>query len=315
MKKVILIFLSLVILALNNANGADPKGKITGQVVDGQTSQPMDFVNVLVKRDGVSAVPLGTVTDKNGEFIISDVPAGDYKITISYIGYTSFEKAVTITAAGGTINLHRIALSADAKVMDEVKVVGIRSEMKVDIDKKVFTVDQNIAATGGSATDVLSNIPSVEVDNEGGISLKGNSSVTVWINGKASGLSAENRGQILEQLPAETIEKIEVITNPSAKYSPEGTAGIINIVLKKDRKAGYYGSLQGGVDSQGGYTGSANYNYSSSKLDAYANVSYRHRVCKGGGYSDRLNISDTDTTFLNQSSVNSGGGSNVFSRL
>lgn len=315
MKKVILIFLSLVILALNNANGADPKGKITGQVVDAQTSQPMDFVNVLVKRDGASSVPLGTVTDKNGEFIISDVPAGDYKITISYIGYTSFEKAVTITAAGGTINLHRITLSADAKVMDEVKVVGIRSEMKVDIDKKVFTVDQNIAATGGSATDVLSNIPSVEVDNEGGISLKGNSSVTVWINGKASGLSAENRGQILEQLPAETIEKIEVITNPSAKYSPEGTAGIINIVLKKDRKAGYYGSLQGGVDSQGGYTGSANYNYSSSKLDAYANVSYRHRVRKGGGYSDRLNISDTDTTFLNQSSVNSGGGSNVFSRL
>ncbi len=316
MKRSFLALLFTVALALNNLYAEESKGKVIGQVIDAQTKEPLEFVNVLLKRQNVTGVaPLGTVTDKNGDFVIHNIPAGDYNVTVSYIGYTSFENIITVAPAGGTIDLKRIVLSSDAKVMDEVKVVGIRSEMKVDIDKKVFTVDQNIAATGGSATDVLSNIPSVEVDNEGGISLKGNSSVTVWINGKASGLSADNRGQILEQLPAETIEKIEVITNPSAKYSPEGTAGIINIVLKKDRKAGYYGSLQLGGDSQGGYNASANYNYSSSKLDAYASLAYRERVRKGGGFSHRLNTFETDTTFLNQKSTNSGGGSNVFTRL
>jgi outer membrane receptor protein involved in Fe transport len=316
MKRVFLVLLLPLTLTFNNLFAEESKGKITGQIIDADTKEPMEFVNVVLKRQNVPGTnPIGTVTDKSGNFIILDVPAGDYNMTISYIGYTPVEKTITILPAGGVININLIALSSDAKVMDEVKVVGIRSEMKVDIDKKVFTVDQNIAASGGSATDVLSNIPSVEVDNEGGISLKGNSSVTVWINGKASGLSADNRGQILEQLPAETIEKIEVITNPSAKYSPEGTAGIINIVLKKDRKAGYYGSFQLGGDSQGGYNASANYNYSSSKLDAYASLAYRERVRKGGGFSNRLNTSGADTTFLNQKSTNSGGGGNVFTRL
>jgi outer membrane receptor protein involved in Fe transport len=316
MKKVFLIFLLTVFFAFNNIYATESKGKIVGQVIDSGTNEPMEFVNVIIKRqNSAGSTPLGSVTDKNGAFVIMDVPAGDYDLTISYIGYTSFEKPVSIPSTGGIVDLHKVVLSEDSKMMDEVKVVGIRSEMKVDIDKKVFTVDQNIASTGGSATDVLSNIPSVEVDSDGGISLKGNSSVTVWINGKASGLSADNRGQILEQLPAETIEKIEVITNPSAKYSPDGTAGIINIVLKKDRKAGYYGSFQAGADTQGGYNAGSNYNYSSSKIDAYANLSYRERVRKGGGYSNRLNISDTDTTFLNQKSNNSGNGGNVFTRL
>ena len=134
--------------------------------------------------------------------------------------------------------------------------MGQKAQMRFEIDKKVFDVDQNISSAGGSASDVLSNIPSIEVNNDGDVSLRGNSNVTVWINGKASGLSADNRAQILEQMPAENIEKIEVITNPSAKYSPEGTAGIINIILKQDRKAGYFGSAQAGADSKGGYNGS-----------------------------------------------------------
>ena len=131
-------------------------------------------------------------------FSIDNVPFGSYTLTISYIGYTSFEKEITITSAQNTIDLSKIIMTEDAKMMNEVKVVGIRSQVKIDIDKKVFDIDQSIASTGGSATDVLSNIPSVEVDNEGGISLHGSTSVTVWINGKESGLSADNRAQILE---------------------------------------------------------------------------------------------------------------------
>ena len=208
-----------------------------------------------------------------------------------------------------------IPLSEDSQVLGEIQVVGQKAQMKFEIDKKVFNVDQNIASTGGSASDVLTNIPSVEGDNEGEVSLRGSSNVTVWINGKASGLSADNRAQILEQMPAESIEKIEVITNPSAKYSPEGTAGIINIVLKQDRKAGYYGSVQAGVDTKGGYNASANINYSSSKLDAYANLGYRERKRDGGGYTNRLNINPNDTTYLNQKSSSDGSGGNLFARL
>ena len=136
--------------------------------------------------------------------------------------------------------------------LDELVVTGQRSVMKLEVDKKTYTVDQILSSAGGTASDILQSIPSVDVDNDGTVSLRGNTSVEVWINGKASGLTSDNRGEILEQMPAESIEKIEVITNPSAKFSPEGSAGIINIVLKRNRKAGYYGSLQGGVNNQGG---------------------------------------------------------------
>lgn len=125
----------------------------------------------------------------------------------------------------------------------------------------------------------------MEVDNEGNVSLRGNTSVEVWINGKSSGLTSDNRGEILQQMPAESIERIEVIDNPSAKFSAEGSAGIINIVLKKERRAGYYGSAQVGANSRGGVNTSYNINYNSSLLDAYINIGYRHRQMRGGGCS------------------------------
>ena len=164
MKRIVLAFIIIAFIAPLNVFAAETKGKITGRVIDSKTNEPMELVNVVIKsRNSTGNTLLGTLTDKTGSFIIMDVPAGDYNLTISYIGYSSFDKPITVTASGGIIDLHVVSLSEDAKVMDEVKVVGIRSEMKVDIDKKVFTVDQNIASTGGSATDVLSNIPSVEV--------------------------------------------------------------------------------------------------------------------------------------------------------
>lgn len=116
-------------------------------------------------------------------------------------------------------------------------------------------------------------------------------------------------------MPAESIERVEVITNPSAKYSPEGTAGIINIILKRDRKAGYYGSAQAGADTRGGYNASANINYNSGPLDAYASVGYRRHARRSGGYTNRLNYNDNDTTFLNQENTSKGYGGNVFTRM
>ena len=218
-------------------------GVIRGKVIDAKTREPMQFVNISVRKAGTTVPLKGMVTDETGTFHIAQLPEGSYTLSISFIGYKTIEKPFTLSKQIPGVNFRNLLLQEDSQLLGEVKVTGQRSQMKFDIDKKVFNVDQNISSTGGTASDVLTNIPSVEVDNEGEVSLRGSSDVTVWINGRASGLSADNRAQILEQLPAESIERIEVITNPSAKFSPEGTSGIINIVLKEDRRAGYYGSL------------------------------------------------------------------------
>lgn len=304
-----------VFLALHGYALPDASGLVKGKVIDSKSKEALEFVNVSIKKKGSDQIVKGATTDLDGNFIIGNLAPGTYVVNVSYIGYTPYEKEFTINPNQKSVSLRMIPLAEDSQMLGEVQVVGQKPQMRFDIDKKVFNVDQNIASSGGSASDVLSNIPSVDVDNEGEVSLRGNSSVTIWINGKASGLSADNRAEILEQMPAESIENIEVITNPSAKYSPEGTAGIINIVLKEDRKAGYYGSAQAGADTDGGYNASANINYSSGKVEAYANLGYRQRRMKGGGYTDRLNIGETDTTFLNQASSSKNNGGNVFARM
>jgi outer membrane receptor protein involved in Fe transport len=318
MKRLATIIITLSILFINlGSYAAEAPGLVKGKVIDSKTKEPIEFVTVSVKKKGVEGyLPKATVTDHEGNFLLGNLSDDTYTLNISFVGYTPFERDITITSSANTINLKQISLSENDIMLNEVQVTGIRSQMKFELDKKIFNVDQSIASTGGTASDVLSNIPSVEVDNEGEVSLRGNTAVTIWINGKASGLSAENRAQILQQLPAETIEKIEVITNPSAKYSPEGTAGIINIVLKEDRKAGYYGSAQVGGDTRGGYNASANINYNSGKLDAYASLGFRHREHKNGGYTDRTNIgSNGSTTYLNQNSYGKGDGNNIFTRM
>ena len=285
-------------------------GAVRGKIVDEKSKEALEFVTVGVSKAGSSDLLKGTVTDIDGNFNIDGLADGSYTLNISFVGYKDLQKNFSINSHARHVNMRTLAIGEESKILNEVQVMGQKAQMKFEIDKKVFDVDQNIAATGGSASDVLTNIPSVEVDNEGSVSLRGSSSVTVWINGKASGLSADNRGEILEQLPAETIQKIEVITNPSAKFSPEGTAGIINIILKEDRKPGYYGSVQAGGDTEGAYNVSGNINYSSGKLDAYANMGYRYRVHTGGSKSLR----EDPNGYLEQIGENDGGGGNVFGR-
>jgi outer membrane receptor protein involved in Fe transport len=288
-------------------------GVVNGTVIDSKSKGALESVTVMIKEKNASETkPVGVNTDRNGKFTLRNIPYGDYILSVSSVGYKTFEQEIALTSTAKTVTLKPISLIEESELLDEVQVTAIGTQMKIDIDKKVFNVDQNIAAAGGSASEVLSNIPSVEVDSEGEVSLRGNSAVTIWINGKASGLSADNRAQILEQMPAENIDRIEVITNPSAKYSPEGTAGIINIILKENRKAGYFGSVQAGVNSRGGYNFGLNYNYSSRKLDAYASLNHRSHVFTGGSNSHRL-INGEDT-FLDQITDMDGRHNNFFGR-
>jgi len=289
---------------------------IQGKVIDGDTQTALDFVNVAIYKQGSEEPITGVTSDKQGFFLIPAVKNGKYVLRVSFIGYTTVNQ--TLNLNNKPINVGIIKLKEDSKKLDEVEVVGQGSQMRFDVDKKIYTVDQNIAAAGGSASDVLKNIPSVKVDNEGNVSLRKDANVEVWVNGKPSGLTADNRAQVLEQMPAESIESIEIMTNPSAKFNPEGTAGIINLVMKKNRKAGYYGSLSAGLmyptgGKLGGSTG-VNINYSSGKIDAFANVGYRAMAFKGGGYNDRYNYYAADTTRLYQTNDSRHAFSGLFMR-
>lgn len=292
-------------------------GMVSGRILDEETSIAVDFVNVTLFKQGSTKPYKVNVTNSNGEFAFTEVASGSYRLEAALLGYSPFQKDIELLAGSGQ-ELGDILLKTNSKLLKTVEITGIRSNMKMDIDKKTYSIDQSIAAAGASASDILKDIPSVEVDAEGSISLRSSQSVTIWINGKPSGLTAENRGQVLEQMPAENIDRIEVVTNPSAKYSPEGSAGIINILLKKNRKAGYYGSLNAGINQPWGKNFGANLNYSSSKLDAFANLGFREDEHSGSGKSSRqtygLDKNPMDTTYLNSSTKMTHGGHGLFMR-
>lgn len=257
------------------------QGIVKGKILDRQKSEPLGFVNIKVTEQGSDKFAGGGITDAGGNFNVSGLKDGKYTLSLTFMGYKDVTRQFEITPAKREVQFKLLYMAEDAKQLNEVTVTGQRATMKLEVDRKSFDVGQLISNAGQSASDVLDNVPSIEVDNDGNVSLRGNSSVEVWINGKASGLTSDNRAQILQQLPAESIERIEVIDNPSAKFSAEGSAGIINIVLKKDRKAGYYGSVQAGGDTRGGANTSFNVNYNSRLIDSYINLGYRHRANTG----------------------------------
>lgn len=301
---VILSYISTLIYAASPAP-VDIKGKIT----DATTKDIIEFVNVSIYDNNGNLVK-GAITDLDGNYIIQDVGKGSYTMKVSYVGYRTVEKKINVDGNKNmTLNL---SMREDTELLDEVEIVAEKPQMIFDIDKRIFNADHDLTSLGGSASDLLSNIPSIEVDSEGTVSLRGDEGVTIWINGKDSGLTSDNQSQILEQLPAETIDRVEVITNPSSKYSSEGSAGIINIILKKNINIGYYGGVQARATTAGMYNASGNINYSKGKWDMFLNVGYRHHNGKSEGYDNRTM---NDGTYLNQTSEGKRKGDNMFTRL
>ena len=315
MRKLLLIsFTTLLSLALWAENS------VTGLVMDKMTRQAIDFANVSLHHPGDNVPLSGTTTEEDGSFLLAGMANGTYELRFSFTGYNPETR--TVTLKGEQVNVGKIYLEESSEVLQEVEVVGQGTTMRFELDKKIFTVDQNIAASGGSITDALEQVPAVDVDQEGNISLRNSESVEIWINGKPAGLTAENRADVLKQMPAESIKEIEVITNPSAKYSPEGTAGIINLVMKKDRKAGYFGSVSGTIDyclaspwttPPGGRVG-VNFNFNKGIVSGYFNVGYHYHSSNGETYSDRYNYYPTDTTRLIKQGQNNHRGGGMFLR-
>lgn len=276
-------FLSLQFVFSQNARPSGQKlnespkiGILSGKVVDADTGNPMDYtaVSILSRKD--SSLVGGGLTNEKGEFKISQIPLGVYRIKVSFMGYRdAVRDSLRISPNKPEIELGTIKLRPWAETLDEVVVSGEKSVFENAIDRRIFNVEKNLVSMGGSATDVLETIPSIAVDQDGGISLRGSSSILVLIDGKPSSLTGADRGAILEQIPASAIERIEVVTNPSAKYDAEGVGGIINIVLKKNKLEGINALASLSAGTRDKYNGSLNINYRTGGWNLFGSYSYR----------------------------------------
>ena len=247
---------------------------ISGIVQDGRYKAPLEFANVQLLNAADSAVIKATATDKRGKFNLENVSNGNYVLLCTFIGYEKVKTQLTVSNQQ-KINAGTILISSLSTSLNEVVVTSKKSLLNTSIDRKIYNVGQDIMAQSGSASDILKNVPSVEVDIDGGVSLRGSSEVMILINGKPSPLMGKSRAEVLQQLPANSIERIEVITNPSARFRPDGTAGIINLVMKKNTMGGWNGTLLGNAGNNNRYNGSVNLNYRTEKLNLFGTYSIR----------------------------------------
>lgn len=271
------------------------KFNIKGELADAESRRPLAYATMTLFSLPDSTAVTGAIVDESGKFEVQAEP-GNYYLRAQFLSYrTTYVSGITLTA---NTDLGPVLLSPDATTLDEVVVRAEKSQVQFDLDKKVYNVGKDLVNKGGSATDVLDNVPSVSVDVDGNVSLRGNEGVRILIDGKPSGLvSFGSNG--LRNLPANMIDKVEVITNPSARYEAEGMAGIINIVLKKEQQQGINGSFDLSVGHPDEYSASANLNYRHNKFNFFTNYGIRYRKSPGSG-SNYQEYYYGDTTAITQ---------------
>ncbi|MBN2868088.1 MAG: TonB-dependent receptor [Flavobacteriaceae bacterium] len=260
---------------------------IKGKIVDAATNTPLEYATIVFTNTTNASDVTGGITDTKGNYNIK-VAAGTYNISYEYIGF----KKLTISNKSITenTNLGTTSLSVDAETLDEIEIVAEKTTVDIRLDKKIYNIGKDLTTAGGTVSDALNNVPSVSVDIEGGISLRGNENVRILINGKPSALAGFGDSNVLSQLPAEAIERVEVITSPSARYDAEGTAGILNIILRQKETLGFNGSVNlnaGNPDLVGIAT---TLNYRTEKFNLFSNLGFR--------YFDAPRTSDSDTYYF-----------------
>ncbi|MCX6832113.1 MAG: TonB-dependent receptor [candidate division Zixibacteria bacterium] len=253
-----MLLLSSSLLAQSTNNGT-----LTGSITSKSTHQPIGNVSVVLLARADSSIVSGTMTDAKGKFTLTHIPSGDFYVVLSCIGYADIKSgAISIDPQHMTQNLGMFSMIEIILKMKGITVEGEKETFNNSIDRKVYNIDKDVMGQAGSTSELLQNSPSVSVDIDGNVSLRGSSNVLILINGQTSPLMGKTRADVLQQMPANSIERIEVITNPSAKYKPDGTSGIINLVLKKYTQAGFGGtvSANGGFNSRYNSNLSLNYN-------------------------------------------------------
>ncbi len=257
--------------------------KITGTVIDKETGQPLEYATLILQRVRDPDQVTGGITDENGRFEVETLP-GMFTISVEYIAYLTYRSERQLLRS--STDLGSIALYPDVARLDEVEVIAERTTVELRLDKKIYNVGKDLTVRGGTVSDVLDNVPSVSVDVEGNVQLRGNDDVRILINGKPSAITGLNSTEALRQLPAESIERVEVITSPSARYDAEGSGGIINIILRRSKLQGLNGALtvNGGYPYSAGING--NINYRTGNINIFTNTGYNYRERPGNSLND-----------------------------
>lgn len=345
MKQLLLTFIALTLAAAVMAQvpgggrpggGQMPTGSFYGKIVDSITGKPIDAASVQLlqqKFDSVTktrgeVIVGGMLTQSNGDFRIEGIPAmGRYKLTISAIGFKTSEQTVGLVDMAAMQrmrannqdvsslfsqldkDLGNIKLKIDEQLLNNVTVTGSKPLVQLGIDRKIYNVEKDLSAAGGTATDILKNVPSLNVDIDGNVLLR-NASPQIFVDGRPTTLT-------LEQIPADQIQSVEVITNPSAKFDASGgTAGILNIVLKKARRVGYNGNVRAGIDMRGRVNAGGDINVRQGKVNVFANANFGQRKSISDGTTDRSTYLSSDTTLiLRQHDRNINRGFFAFGRV
>jgi len=298
--------LSFLKLGLSQYPGKPETGEpdifIKGKLVQNGGNQPVEFATVSIFNVSDSVLTTGGLTDVKGNFDIAVKP-GKYFLKVQFMGFeTRTISDISLDGRNRVLNLGNIAIKESEQFLDEVVVQAERTEMELTLDKKVYNIGKDLSNLGGSASDLLANLPSVEVDVDGNVSLRGSQNVQILVDGKPSGLIGLSGTGGLQQLQGNLIERVEIVTNPSARYDAEGGAGIINIILKKDRAIGFNGSfqVQGGLPQNNG--ASVNVNYRTGWINWFVNYGVTARTSPGSGFNNNFFNTPDSIYYINQDS-------------
>jgi outer membrane receptor protein involved in Fe transport len=289
----------LVVLIGDRGNLEGRGGSIKGSVVDSVAQVPLEYANIIVFDKQSGSQVDGTISHKDGHFELAPLRPGIFDIEIKFMGFHARRiEDVRLMPPEMAVDLGQIALRRAVIALDEVEVSAEKPDMIFKIDKKVINVDKQITARSGTAVDVLENVPSITVDIEGNVSLRGSSSFTVLIDNRPTVLEPN---EVLQQIPASTIDNIEIITNPSAKYDPDGVSGIINIITKRNKQGGISGivNLSGGLDYK--YGGDFLVSYRRADVNTYLGMDYNRRESPGTVESESRTYRDTVASYVNSS--------------
>ncbi|MBL4605131.1 MAG: carboxypeptidase-like regulatory domain-containing protein, partial [Flavobacteriaceae bacterium] len=297
MKKTI-VFFALSILTISSLFAQSPTSPqatvskkqvtISGKIVDAKTNELLEYATVILKDVKTKKIS-GGITDEKGNFNIQ-TPTGTYDISFEFISF----KTITISnrLINKSMSFGTIKLKEDSERMDEISIIAEKSTVEIRLDKRIYHVGKDMTVKGGTASDVLDNVPSVSVDVEGNVSLRGSENVRILIDGKPSALVGLSGTDALRQLPADAIERVEVITSPSARYGAEGTAGILNIILRKGKITGLNGSVNATVGDPEQYRFSTNLNLRGKKVNLFTNFGYNYRTGPGKSLTDLSSFSN-----------------------
>lgn len=290
------LFLS-VFFTFQNLSAQAPSGKIYGIILDEYSKQPLEFATIVLKNTQNQSA-IGGLSDDKGKFSIENIRPGTYSLEISYLGYDSYSSEIKITQAALSVNLGEIKIKESAALLDVVEVVGEKNMFQLGGEKKIFNVDKSAISSGGTAVDAMKQIPTLDVTMDGNISMRGSENILIYINGKPSGMTGESQQAILESLPANSIESIELITNPSSKYDADGTAGIINIVLKKNYNRGLNGIVTATYATKYKNNAGLTLNFKKNRINFTSAYNFRFHETYSGGENNRKNIFSDYTNYI-----------------